>query len=118
MNIEFNSREPLYVQIISHIKKEVICGNLNYGDVIPSRRELAEELEVNPNTVQRAYKEMESLNMIKTERNSLSTIAIDEEYMKIIKREYIEENFKLFRDSMKAIKVPKEELIELIKMEY
>ena len=51
MNFMPNDREPVYLQIIRYIKQKVVRGELNPGDTIPSRREMAQILKVNPNTV-------------------------------------------------------------------
>lgn len=83
MFFEVNDREPIYLQIIRHIKQSLVIGNLKPGDHIPSRRELAEMLKVNPNTVQRAYRDMETMGLIETIRNKPSTITEDEEILKI-----------------------------------
>ena len=51
MNFMPNDREPVYLQIIRYTKQKVVRGELNPGDTIPSRREMAQILKVNPNTV-------------------------------------------------------------------
>ena len=66
MNFMPNDREPVYLQIIRYIKQQVVRGELNPGDTIPSRREMAQLLKVNPNTVQKSYKEMEEMGIINT----------------------------------------------------
>ena len=66
MNFMPNDREPVYLQIIRYIKQKVVRGELNPGDTIPSRREMAQILKVNPNTVQKSYKEMEEMGIINT----------------------------------------------------
>ena len=118
MEVEFNNREPIYIQIISHIKKQLICGTLKCDDIIPSRRELALLLNVNANTVQRAYKEMEAMNIIRTDRNSPSTIIVDENQLLKMKKEYIRDNFLIFKENMKAIEVSKDEVIDIVKEQY
>ncbi len=57
MNFIANEREPVYLQIVRFIKQRIVRGELNSGDIIPSRREMAVQIKVNPNTVQKAYKE-------------------------------------------------------------
>ena len=52
---EFNNKEPIYLQIIELIKKNIALGLLTPGTKLPSVRELSKELGVNPNTLQRAY---------------------------------------------------------------
>ena len=58
--IDFNSRTPVYEQIKEQIISSVNCGELKPGDKLPSIRRLAEELELNVNTVKRAFQELEA----------------------------------------------------------
>ena len=78
MNFMPNDREPVYLQIIRYIKQKVVRGELNPGDTIPSRREMAQILKVNPNTVQKSYKEMEEMGIINTIKSYQSSITTDE----------------------------------------
>ncbi|NLB88467.1 MAG: GntR family transcriptional regulator [Syntrophomonadaceae bacterium] len=58
--IDFHSGVPAYQQIIDKIKELIISGNLQADDPLPSIRELAKELNVNPNTVARSYRDLET----------------------------------------------------------
>lgn len=53
MKIEFNEREPIYIQIINHIKMQIASSDIKGGDKLPSVREFSVEIKVNPNTIQR-----------------------------------------------------------------
>ena len=115
MNFMPNDREPVYLQIIRYIKQKVVRGELNPGDTIPSRREMAQILKVNPNTVQKSYKEMGIINTIKSYQSSITT---DENIISQIRHDLINESMEVFIENMKAINVKKEELIEIIKDKY
>ncbi len=60
--IELNYRDgrPIYEQIMDGFKKLILSGVLHEGDRLPSVRELSAQLAVNPNTIQRAYRELEA----------------------------------------------------------
>lgn len=118
MNFMPNDKEPVYLQIIRYVKQQVVRGNLNSGDPIPSRREMAVNLRVNPNTVQKAYKEMEDMGIINTARNYQSTITKDNEIIAGIRQNLITESLDSFIENMKAINVEKEEIIEIIEDRY
>lgn len=75
--MDFDNTQPIYKQIIDGYKKQLIRGELQQGDKIPSQREYAEKLRVNPNTVQRAYREMESMQMVETVRGQGTFIMAD-----------------------------------------
>ena len=75
---------------------------------------MAISINVNPNTVQKAYKEMESMRIINTIKNQPSTITTDIEKISSIRKELINESLQNFIEDMKLIDVKKEEIIKII----
>ncbi len=59
IQLDFSDRRPLYEQIKEKFKELIFTGAMKEQDKIPSVRELASILAINPNTIQRAYKELE-----------------------------------------------------------
>lgn len=59
---------PVYVQIENHVKFAIASGRLNPGDTLPSVRALAQLLDVNQNTVTKAYRDLELLDIVTTRR--------------------------------------------------
>ncbi|MFR3567392.1 GntR family transcriptional regulator [Paraclostridium sordellii] len=118
MNFIPNDKEPVYIQIIRYIKQQIVRGDLQPGDSIPSRREMAVNIKVNPNTVQKSYKEMEDMGIITTQRNYQSNITTDENLINKIKEDLINESMEVFIENMKAINVNKEDLINIINDRY
>lgn len=118
MNIKFNNRDPVYVQVIRHFKEQIAKGNFEPGQEIPSRRELANQLKINPNTAQRAYKEMEEQGLIFTEGNLPSRITKDEQVLKSVREELILEAVETFVHSVRSINVPLQEALNLVKDKY
>lgn len=57
--LDYRDSRPIYVQICDGIREQVAAGILREGDRLPSVRELAMNLTINPNTIQRAYRELE-----------------------------------------------------------
>ncbi len=76
--LELNSREPVYQQIAAYVKRQIFLGTVQTGVPLPSRREIAAQLEVNPNTVQKAFRLMESEGFVMTSGNTGSIILADE----------------------------------------
>jgi GntR family transcriptional regulator len=72
--IEFNSGIPVYKQIINHVCSALASGALKVGDRLPTIRHLHAQLDVNPNTVAKAYRELELKGIITSERGSGSFI--------------------------------------------
>ena len=118
MTINFNNRDPVYVQVIRHLKEQIAKGFYEPGQEIPSRRELANQLKINPNTAQRAYKEMEEQGLIFTEGNMPSCITKDEAVLKNVREELIIEAVDIFLGSIKSIDVPLAEVLELVKKKH
>jgi len=118
LTVKFNNRDPVYVQVIRHFKEQIAKGFFEPGQEVPSRRELANQLKINPNTAQRAYKEMEEQGLIFTEGNMPSCITKDEAVLKSVREELIIEAVDLFLGSIKAINVPLSEVLKLVEKKY
>ncbi|WP_175615412.1 GntR family transcriptional regulator [Piscibacillus halophilus] len=118
MNIQFNNRDPVYVQVVRHFKNQIAKGFLQPGQAIPSRRELANQLKINPNTAQRAYKEMEEEGLIKTEKNQPSRVTSNESILQDLRDELIIQAVNEFVTSVKSINVPLDDALTLVKKKY
>ena len=79
--------EPVYVQIVRHLKRAIFLGEAAVGESLPSRRELAAQLCINPNTAQKAFRLMEEEGLIQTPKNAASTVFYDEETLGRIRQE-------------------------------
>ena len=64
VHLDYRDARPIYTQITDGFRDQIITGILQPGDKMPSVRELATELTINPNTIQRAYRELESQGWI------------------------------------------------------
>ena len=68
MGEKFHSSKPIYLQIIDKIHYQIVRGELRKGEKLPSVREMAIQMGVNPNTIQRTYTELERMNVVETRR--------------------------------------------------
>ncbi|WP_405099052.1 GntR family transcriptional regulator [Oceanobacillus sp. FSL H7-0719] len=118
MKIIFNKRDPVYVQVVQHFKEQIASGYYEPGQEIPSRRELAGQLKINPNTAQRAYKEMEEAGLIFTEGNNPSRITKDEKVLRVVRTELIENAVNSFIAAVEPINIPLDELVDMVKEKY
>ena len=66
VQLDYRDARPIYTQIVDNFKNQICAGILQTGDKLPSVRELAGELAINPNTIQRAYRELEMAGWIAT----------------------------------------------------
>lgn len=66
IHLDYRDARPIYAQIVDGFREKITTGVLQPGDKLPSVRELAGELTINPNTIQRSYRQLESEGWIAT----------------------------------------------------
>ena len=66
VTLNYRDGRPIYSQIVDGLRQQITAGILQPGDRLPSVRELASQLAINPNTIQRAYRELEMEGWIAT----------------------------------------------------
>lgn len=115
--MEYNSRTPIYLQVINHIQKRMVQGQIRPGEKLPSTRVLALEYEVNPNTAARIYKEMETMGLCYTERGLGTFMTNDKGVVERIKRELRDRLTREFISEMIALGFSTEEMKQAIEEE-
>ena len=113
----FNNRDPIYLQVIDNFRNRLVSGELSLGEELPSRREIARQLGINPNTVQRAFSEMETMNWIFTVPNRPSRVTSDPDVLNGIKQAFVENAVKKFVTSIQTIDITYEEVSKLLTAE-
>ena len=114
--MEFDKNTPIYVQIMFEIKRRISTGQLKPGEKLPSVRDLAEELKVNPNTIVRTYQELEREGVTET-RRGMGTFIVENEKNSVsemkstIGKTFVEEFIKKMHD----VGVSDSEIISLVK---
>ena len=88
MEFVFDNNVPIYIQLVEYIKIYLISGVFKSGEKLPSVREFATTFKVNPNTMQKALVELESLDLIYTERTNGKYVTKDEKLIEKLKDEY------------------------------
>ena len=66
VHLDYRDTRPIYIQIVDGFRAQILAGVLQSGEKLPSVREMATELSINPNTIQRAYRQLEALGWIAT----------------------------------------------------
>jgi DNA-binding transcriptional regulator YhcF (GntR family) len=112
--MKFVDNVPIYIQIMNYIKRKIITEELKRGDKLPSVRELAESINVNPNTVQRAYQELEREGVAYSQRGLGRYITEDEEKIKLLRSEMADEIIKTFIDGMCKLGYSSEEMFHIL----
>jgi GntR family transcriptional regulator len=119
INIDSRSSKPIYEQIIEKVKENIIKGILKPGDKLPSVRELASLITINPNTISKAYIELERMKAIEVIRGKGTFVVenfkpiMDEEKMREIK-----EHMKKIIIEAHYIGVDKDALIDILNEIY
>lgn len=114
INLNYRDSRPIYEQIKASFRKLVATEALAPGDKLPSVRELAIELAINPNTIQRAYRELEAEGLICSVQGKGSFVS---DSVNIIEKRK-EELFRVFNNAaleLKSLGVGAEELTARIK---
>ena len=114
ININFRDPRPIYEQVRDNFCALIISGALPTGYKMPSVRELAAKLAINPNTIQRAYRELESEGYILSAPGKGSFVSGHDEAAKAHRAE-LEERFSALAAELLKLGASDGELISLIK---
>ena len=94
--MEFKNNQPIYIQIADHFYEQILTGSWETGDKLPSVREVAVSLEVNPNTAIRAYELLQNQEVIYNKRG-IGYFVAEDSYQKVLN---------LKRDEFKRVVLP------------
>ena len=115
MKWNLDSDRPIFSQIIEIIQRDIVSGVLEPGEKLPSVRQLAAEASVNPNTVQKAFSELERMGLVYSQRTSGKFITEDVKMIEETKKEMAGTIVSNFLKSMEQLGFTKEEALTLIK---
>lgn len=116
--IQFNKRDPIYLQLIDYFREKLVSNQLKPGEELSSRREIARKFNINPNTVQRAFSEMEEMSWIYTEPHRPSRVTQDVELIQKIKKDFVRRAVEEFVSSIRTIDISYVEITELVEKEF
>lgn len=112
--LDYQDRRPIYEQVAEKLRILIINGALTPGEQIPSVRQLAMELSVNPNTIQRAYMELEQQGYIYPVKGKGNYIAEMKEIQRIARIGYYQALVKLVSEG-RELGVSEEEMMEKVR---
>ncbi len=115
---ELSNDRPIYAQIVEIIQLRIISGRYPVGGKLPSVRELAAEAGVNPNTMQKAFMELERSGLITTMRTSGRVVTEDETMIREVKEEIAKQEIMNFFKKMREIGFSQEQTLDLAKSVY
>lgn len=105
---------PIFLQIAREVERSVVRRELKPGDKLPSARDLAQELKVNPNTVIHAYEELGRRGITET-RRGLGTFMRDDAPVESLRKDLLAETARLFLAEASALGLSLEEAVTALK---
>ncbi len=110
--MEFRKQKPIYLQIAERLMEQVLAGQLAADDRMPSVRDVAAAMGVNPNTVMRTFDYLQSEEIIYNRRGVGYFVAGDakEKVLALQRREFLEEELPLIRQKMQLLGININEL--------
>jgi len=105
---------PIYLQILTYVKRGCVAGSIVNGDELPSRRVLSALLGINPNTVQKAFHLLEEEGLIESVSGSRSFMTVDDQKVEQLKTELLTDDIRDITTALKQMGFSKDEAVELI----
>jgi GntR family transcriptional regulator len=112
----FQDNLPIYSQLVDQLKRAVVSGEYAPGGKLPSVRELAADAGINPNTVQRAFGELERDGLVFTQRTSGKFVTEDTEKIETIKQELARSEIRHFLISMFSLGYGRAQTMQMLEM--
>lgn len=116
--MEFNDKVPIYLQLMELFRSWLLQGHWQLGQNVPAVRELAMELGVNPNTVQRALSELEREGLIQTNRTSGRTVSMDHSQLDRLRQSVLVHQVHQLVEVVKPMGFEQAQVIETIEKEW
>ena len=110
----FNNEIPIYLQLFQRLALDIVTGKYRAGEKIPSVRELSSMFKVNPNTVQKALNELESVKLIYTERTNGKFVTESKKIIENYLESLAKEKTIIYINDMKELGYSLKEVIDMI----
>ena len=118
LTIDVKSRKPIYEQIIDNIKELIIQGVWSRDTQLPSVRQLAGDLAINPNTIQKAYSELERQGIIYSMKSKGSFVASGVDELRKERKEQLFKEFGRILEEMREIGITSREIEERLQEQW
>lgn len=112
--LDIRSRAPIYEQLVDRFKELIISEVLKADEQLPSVRELARDLTINPNTIQKSYRELERQNYIYTIRGKGNFVTPSIEISNSDKLNKLKEELKKILSEAMYLGMKKEEILSIV----
>ncbi|KGP74594.1 GntR family transcriptional regulator [Pontibacillus yanchengensis] len=115
---DFQKDKPIYLQLMTQLSSEIIRGERKAGDKLPSVREYAIEAGVNPNTMSKTYKELESMGVVEFRRGQGTFVTEDYNRLEKLRTQMKEEYIESFIKDMKELGFSAKETLDGLQSYY
>ena len=112
--MEFRKQKPIYLQIADRLMEQVLAGELKEEDRVPSVRDVAEAMGVNPNTVMRTFEYLQGAEIIYN-RHGVGYFVSPDAQQKVLekqRREFIEDDLPIIKQKMRMLGIDLRELLD------
>lgn len=111
MKPNFQHSSPIYLQLSDRIQRQILRGELKPGEKLPSVREMAMFSQVNPNTVQRTYSELERMGIVETRRGQGTFITEDAARLNALRDDLRQRQIATFVEAMEEMGFHSQEIL-------
>ncbi len=116
--IDYKSRKPIYEQIIDNIKSLVVSGVLKRDEQLPSVRQLAQQLAINPNTIQKAYAELERQGVIYSLKGRGSFVGSSLQELRTVQQKELLDQLAVLSADLYRLQVPQQDVCNVVQQVY
>ena len=116
--IDYKSRTPIYEQIIESVKTLIVSGVLEQDAQLPSVRQLAQDLAINPNTIQRAYAELEREGIIYSLKGRGSFVGSSLGELRSVQQKELLAQLEVLTQELKKLEVSQKTVCALVQQVY
>jgi GntR family transcriptional regulator len=114
VELQFDNNKPIYIQLIEYLKFKIISGELQIGSRLESVRTMAEEAQVNPNTMQRALSELEREGLVYSQRTKGRFVTEDKTKIDEMKKNIAKIEIKKLKEILNRLGYNEDQMIEII----
>lgn len=112
--MEYDPMRPIWVQVVAHIKTDLVTGVLKPGEKMPSGRDLALKYTINPNTAARVYQALESEGLCGTRRGLGTFVTADADRIASLRQEMAREALARCLRTLSSLGVSRAEAVRMI----
>lgn len=114
MSWNFTGDRPVYLQIMEVIQLRIVTEYYHPGEKLPSVRELAEEAQVNPNTMQKALSELEREELLFSQRTTGRFVTCDEQKIMGVRNNMAQSVIDEFLEKMRSLGYKKDDILKML----